>query len=419
MMPAPQLEFDFLCRPRDPIEVSGRQLYLEHSMTVAKVIHEQLERTSWIRRMFEEGIRLKAERGAENIFDLTLGNPSEDPPAAVIAAFRKLAEANTPGSHGYMPNAGFPAAREKVAERLRRDTGIEFTANSVLMTVGCAGAMNTALKALLDPGDEVIVPMPFFPDYQFYISNHGGKMVPVETDEEFCLDIAAIKSKITPRTRAIILNSPNNPSGAIYPAAVLQELESVLRRIDHTVVVLSDEPYKTIVYDGAKCPEMPPIISNCLITTSWSKKWGIAGERIGYLAISPRLPGAADLSNACTFANRVLGYINAPAIWQLVTAEAPDESCDIAAYTEKRAVLCEGLASYGYDVRKPQGAFYVFLKTPIPDDLEFVRILQTEGVLAVPGRGFGRAGYIRLSLTVPKETIEKALPAFHRAIQKV
>ncbi len=388
-------------------------------MTVAKVIHEQLERTSWIRRMFEEGLRLKAERGAENIYDFTLGNPSEDPPAGVLATFRKLAEANAPGSHGYMPNAGFPSAREKVAERLRRDTGIEFTANSVLMTVGCAGAMNTALKALLDPGDEVIVPMPFFPDYQFYISNHGGRMVPVETDEEFCLDIAAIKSKITPRTRAIVLNSPNNPSGAIYPAAVLEELESVLQRIDHTVVVLSDEPYKSIVFDGAKCPEMPAIISNCIITTSWSKKWGVAGERIGYLAISPRLPGADDLTNACTFTNRVLGYINAPAIWQLVTAEAPDESCDIKAYAAKRALLCDGLAGFGYEARKPQGAFYIFMKTPIPDDLEFVRILQTEGVLAVPGRGFGRGGYIRLSLTVPKETIERSLPAFHRAIQKL
>ncbi len=397
----------------------GRKFYLEYPMTVAKVIHEQLERTSWIRKMFEEGMRLKAERGADNIFDFTLGNPSEDPPAGVLATFRKLAEANTPGSHGYMPNAGYQSAREKVAERLRRDTGIEYTANSILMTVGCAGAMNTALKAMLDPGDEVIVPMPFFPDYQFYISNHGGRMVPVETDEEFSLNIAAIKSKITPRTRAIVLNSPNNPSGAIYPAAVLEELESILQRIDHTVVVLSDEPYKTIVYDGAKCPEMATIISNCIIATSWSKKWGVAGERIGYLAISPRLPGADDLANACTFANRVLGFINAPAIWQLVTAEAPDESCDIAAYTEKRALLCDGLAGFGYEVRKPQGAFYVFLKTPIPDDLEFVRILQTEGVLAVPGKGFGRGGYIRLSLTVPKETIERSLPAFHRAIQKL
>jgi aspartate aminotransferase len=388
-------------------------------MTVANIINQQLERASWIRKMFEEGMRLKAERGAENIFDFTLGNPYEDPPASVLATFRRLAEMNPPGSHGYMPNSGFPAAREAVAKRLRQETGVEFTANSVLMTVGCAGAMNTALKAILDPGDEVIVPMPFFPDYQFYISNHGGRMVPVETDEEFSLDVAAVRAKITPRTCAIILNSPNNPTGVIYSESVLRDLEALLQQADHTIVVLSDEPYKSIVFDGAQCPEMASIISNCMITTSWSKKWGLAGERIGYLAISPRMPGADALSNACTFTNRILGYINAPAIWQLVTAEAPDESCDIAAYAEKRDLMCDGLARYGYEVRKPQGAFYIFLKTPIPDDLAFVRILQTEGVLAVPGSGFGRGGYIRLSLTVPRETIVHSLPAFERALKKL
>lgn len=387
-------------------------------MTVANVIQEQLERASWIRKMFEEGIRLKAERGEENIFDFTLGNPSEDPPESVIATFRRLAEKNSPGSHGYMPNSGFPSAREVVARRLHKATGVEFTMNSVLMTVGCAGAMNTALKAILDPGNEVIVPMPFFPDYQFYIANHGGRMVPVETDEEFTIDVAAIESKITPLTRVIILNSPNNPTGKIYSESVLRDLEAVLQRADHTIVVLSDEPYKSIVYDGAKCPEMAAIISNCIITTSWSKKWGLAGERIGYLAISPRLPEAEALSNACTFTNRILGYINAPAIWQLVTAEAPDESTDIAVYQEKRALMCDGLAKHGYEVRKPEGAFYIFLKTPISDDFKFAQILQTEGVLAVPGSGFGRGGYVRLSLTVPRETIVRSLPAFGRAFEK-
>jgi aspartate aminotransferase len=388
-------------------------------MTVAKAIHMQLEGTSWIRRMFEEGTRLKAERGAENVYDFTLGNPSEDPPAGVLSALRRLAEANPPGSHGYMPNAGFPAAREAVAGRLRRETGVAFAANSILMTVGCAGAMNVALKAILDPESEVIVPMPFFPEYQFYISNHGGRMVPVETDGEFSIDVAAIESKITPRTRVIILNSPNNPTGVVYSEAVLRDLETVLERADHTIAVLSDEPYKSIVYDGLRCPEMASIISNCIIATSWSKKWGLAGERIGYLAISPRLPEAEALFDACTFTNRVLGYVNAPAIWQLVSAEAPDESTDLEVYQEKRALMCDGLARLGYEVRKPQGAFYVFLKTPIPDDLAFVNLLQTEGVLAVPGRGFGRGGYIRLSLTVPRDTIVRSLAAFGRALGKL
>lgn len=387
-------------------------------MTVANIIQHQLERASWIRRMFEEGIRLKAERGAENIFDFTLGNPSEDPPAGVMSTFQRLAMKNAPGSHGYMPNSGFPFSRKVVAERLRRDSGVPFTEEFVLMTVGCAGAMNTALKALLDPGDEVIVPMPFFPDYQFYISNHGGRMVPVETDKSFSLDVRAIESGITPRTRAIILNSPNNPTGVIYSEAVLRELEAVLQKAGQTIVVLSDEPYKSIVYDGAKCPEMSAIISNCMITTSWSKTWALAGERIGYLAISPRIPGAEALANACNFTNRILGYINAPAIWQLVVAEAPEEMTDLAVYHEKRTLLCDGLAKAGYEVQKPQGAFYVFLKTPIADDLAFSRILQEEGVLAVPGTGFGRGGYVRLSLTVPRDTIVHSLPAFARALEK-
>jgi aspartate aminotransferase len=388
-------------------------------MTVANVIQQQLERSSWIRKMFEEGIRLKAERGEENVYDFSLGNPAEDPPSGVIATFRRLAEKNAPGSHGYMPNSGYPTTRKAVAQRLKRDTGLEYTENHVMMTVGCAGAMNAALKAILDPGDEVIVLMPFFPDYQFYITNHGGRMIPVETDVDFSIDIAALNAKITPKTKAILLNSPNNPSGVIYSEAILRQLESLLQQADHTIVVISDEPYKSIVYDGAKCPEISSIISNCIITTSWSKTWAVPGERIGYLAISPRIPGADALANACNFTNRILGYINAPAIWQLVVAEAPEEITDLAAYQEKRDLMCDGLAEIGYVVQKPQGAFYVFLKTPIKDDLAFSRVLQEEGVLAVPGTGFGRGGYVRLSLTVPRDTIIRSLPAFRRALAKL
>ncbi len=384
-------------------------------MIVAKNIQQQLERSSWIRRMFEEGIRLKAERGADNIFDFTLGNPTEDPPAGVIAAFRRLAEENKPGSHGYMPNAGHPFVRRHLAAQLKRDTGLDFTENHVLMTVGCAGAMNAALKAILDPGDEVMVLMPFFPDYQFYISNCDCKMVPVETAEDFSLDVPAIESKITSKTRAIILNSPNNPSGAVYSEKELQTLEAALQRAGHPIVVISDEPYKAFVYDGVKCPETASIITHCIIATSYSKTWGLAGERIGYLAISPRMPDAEAVHNACTFTNRILGFINAPAIWQLVAALAPEEKIDADIYREKRDLMCDGLAQMGYEVRKPQGAFYIFLKTPIPDDIAFVRILQAEGVLAVPGSGFGRGGYIRLSLTVPRGTITRSLPGFEKA----
>lgn len=388
-------------------------------MIIASEVRSQIERSSFIRRMFEEGIRMKAERGAENVFDFSLGNPSEDPPAGVLRAFRALAERNAPGSHGYMPNPGFPEARETVARRLREATGVGFTPGHVLMTAGCAGAMNAALKAILNPGDEVIVPMPCFPDYAFYVGNYGGVMVPVETREDFSLDVGAIAAKIGPRTRAIILNSPHNPSGVIYPEATLRELEAVLAKAAEPVLVLSDEPYTSIVYDGARCPQLASIISNCMITTSWSKKWGLAGERIGYLAVSPRVPDALALAQACAFTGRILGFINAPAIWQLVVAEAPDESTDLAVYQEKRDLMCDGLERAGYEVRRPQGAFYVFLKTPIPDDFEFVRLLQEEGVLAVPGSGFGRKGYMRLSLTVPRDTIVRSLPAFARALDKL
>ena len=360
-------------------------------MIVSETVNRQIESASWIRKMFEEGIRLKEERGAENIFDYTLGNPTENPPGKVQAALRGLVEKNAPGSHSYMPNAGFPEVRRNLAESLKRNTGVPFTANHILMTVGCAGAMNTAFKAILNPGDEVIVPMPFFPDYQFYIANFSGKMVPVDTDKNFELDIGAIESKITSKTRAIILNSPNNPTGAIYPEALLHELERVLQRANHPIVVVSDEPYKSFVFDGAKCPETASIISNCIIATSWSKTWSIPGERIGYLAISPRLPEADALCQACTFTNRILGFINAPAIWQLTTLEAVDALPDLALYKEKRDLLCDGLAQSGYEVRKPQGAFYLFLKTPIPDDMEFTKILQEEGVLAVEGRQIERA----------------------------
>jgi aspartate aminotransferase len=385
---------------------------------VAQVIKQQLEHSSWIRRMFEEGLRMKAERGAENVFDFTLGNPTEDPPPAVMAALRRQVAENPAASHGYMPNAGFPRVREVLAGRLSRATGLDFTTRHMLMTVGSAGAINTVLKAILDPGDEVIVPMPCFSEYQFFIANHAGTMVPVDTDAEFALDIGAVRDAITPRTRAIILNSPNNPTGVIYSEAVLRELETLLASLDHTVVVISDEPYRAFVYDGASQPEAASIITNCVVANSWSKAWAIAGERIGYLAISPRLEGAEELIDACTFTNRILGYINAPAIWQWVAAEAGDAGPDLAMYQAKRDLLCDGLTNLGYQARKPQGAFYVFLKTPIPDDIAFVRMLASEGVLAVPGTGFGRRGYIRLSLTVPGDTIVRSMPGFARTLEK-
>ena len=385
-------------------------------MSISRAIAEQMERSSWIRRMFETGIQLRRERGARNVFDFSLGNPDVEPPAAVIEALRLVASRNSPRSHSYMPNAGFPEVRGVMARQLAARTGLPFTGEDLIMTNGAAGAINTVLKALLDPGDEVIVLSPYFPEYRFYIENHGGRTVTVETGAGFQPDVARIARAITARTKAIILNSPNNPTGAVYSTDVLRELDAVVR---DPVIVISDEPYRPIVFDGITPPETLSIVRRAVLAWSWSKAMAIPGERIGYLAIPPQLPEAAALRNACTFATRILGYINAPAIWQWVVAEVPDVTVDVAQYQSKRDLLCDALNTMGYEAPRPQGSFYVFPKTPIPDDIAFIRTLQSEGILAVPGSGFGRPGYMRLSLTIPRRDIERSLAGFGRAIHAV
>ena len=365
--------------------------------------------------MFEEGVRLKRERGADAVFDFSLGNPDLEPPPAVLDALRRVVNVNPPGSHGYMPNPGYAEVREAVANKLQRETGLDFTAEDIFMTVGAAGACNVVLKSLLDPGDEVLVLAPYFAEYQFYIANHGGRMVLVETDDSFLPDVERIAAAITPRTRALILNTPNNPTGRVYPESTLRDLDQMLARAGQPIAVLSDEPYKSFVYDGQRQPEVASSIANTAICNSWSKSLGLAGERIGYLALSPRLADRADLRRACAFCNRTLGFVNAPAIWQRVVLESLDETIDPAIYQQRRDVLCDALQAIGYEVRRPEGAFYVFLKTPIPDDIAFARRLAEEGVLAVPGTGFGRSGYIRLSLTVPLEKIEGSIGGFRGA----
>jgi aspartate aminotransferase len=376
-------------------------------MAISASIAEQMERSSWIRRMFEIGIQMRKERGPENVFDFSLGNPDVEPPAAVLDALRRVVEHPRPHAHGYMPNAGFPEVRAKVAAT------IGLSGDDIIMTNGAAGALNTVLKAILDPGDEVIVLNPYFPEYRFYIENHGGRVVPVETDRRFQPDPDAIRRAITRRTKALILNSPNNPTGAMYDAAALAEIN---RLIEPPVLVLSDEPYRTIVYDGVRPPETLRHIERAVVAWSWSKAMAIPGERIGYLAIPPWLDEAAQLRNACTFANRILGFINAPAIWQWVVAEAPNATVPVAEYQAKRDLLCDALQAAGYELERPKGAYYVFPRTPIEDDIEFIGILQQEGILAVPGTGFGRPGYMRLSLTIPRADLERSLAGFARCV---
>jgi aspartate aminotransferase len=384
---------------------------------ISRAVTENLKKASWIRRMFEEGARLKQERGADKVFDFTLGNPEIEPPPAVLAAARRVLDSDARHLHAYMPNAGHPRVRQAVADRLRAATGLPYTADHVLMTVGAGAALNTVLKALLDPGDEVITVAPFFAEYTFYAENHGGRLVVVPPRADLTPDVARIEAAITPRTRAILLNSPNNPSGVIYPASTFLELEAVLGRAGHPIVLISDEPYRALVFDDVRPPEVPPLVTRSVVATSWSKSLAIPGERIGYLALSPRMPEAAALFEACTFTSRVLGFVNAPALWQWVVAEVGDQVIDVAPYREKRDLMYEGLVRIGYECVKPQGAFYVFPRTPIDDDVAFVRLLAEEGVLTVPGSGFGAPGHIRISLTVERETVIRALPGFERAFR--
>ena len=387
-------------------------------MIVSRAVTANLQKASWIRRMFEEGARLKHERGADKVFDFTLGNPEIEPPPAVLAAARRVLDSDAPHLHAYMPNAGHPRVREAVAQRLRADTGLPYTANHVLMTVGAGAALNTVLKALLDPGDEVLTVAPFFAEYTFYAENHGGRLVVAAPNADLTPNIEALAAAITPRTRVLLLNSPNNPSGVIYPESAFVAIEQLLARAPRPIVLVSDEPYRALVFDDVVPPQVPPLVTRSVVATSWSKSLAIPGERIGYLAFSPRMPEAAQLFEACTFTSRVLGFVNAPALWQWVVAEVGDQVIDVAPYREKRDLMYEGLTRIGYQCVKPQGAFYVFPRTPIDDDVAFVRLLADEGVLTVPGSGFGAPGHIRISLTVERETVVRALPGFERAFQK-
>jgi aspartate aminotransferase len=315
------------------------------------------------------------ERGAENVFDFSLGNPEVEPPAAVMDALRQVVAESWPHAHGYMPNTGFPEVRSAIARNLAQRTGLPFGADDIVMSNGVAGAINTVLKAALDPGDEVIVLSPYFPEYRFYIESNGGRMVLVDTDEHFQPDIDAMAAAITPRTKALILNSPNNPTGAVYSADVLRRLDRI---IPDSLLVISDEPYRPLTFDGMTPPETFGLLRRAVVAWGWSKAMAIPGERIGYLAIPPDLPEAAALRNACTFACRILGYINAPAIWQLVVARVPEATVDVSCYQEKRDLLCDALNEMGYDAPRPQGSFYVFPRTPLADDVAFIRWLQAE-----------------------------------------
>ena len=378
-----------------------------------------MENSSWIRKMFEEGIRLKKEFGKENVFDLSLGNPVIEPPEEVRKALIESARDESHGLHRYMPNAGLADVRAVIAESLSPECKVELSANDVVMVCGAAGGLNITLKTLLDPGDEVIIFAPYFVEYLFYADNHGGKAVAVPTLDDFRLNFEALQNALNEKTKAVIINSPNNPTGVLYSRQELQELARVLKehsdKIGKAVYLISDDPYKKITFDGVEAPNIMEFYQDSIYITSHSKDIALPGERIGFLAVHPQCESAGLLMAGLIFCNRVLGFVNAPALIQRVVKQVQGVTVDVEQYRRKRDYLYNELTRIGYQVVKPQGAFYFFPKSPLEDEVEFVKKLADKKVLVVPGRGFGLPGYFRISYCLPDSVIEGSIAGFEKA----
>jgi len=391
-------------------------------MSVSRKTRASVEKGSFIRKMFEEGQTRKAKYGAENVFDFSLGNPNLEPPPKFREILAELIHDPTPGWHGYMPNAGFAETRKVVADYLNTFNRPRFTADEIVMTVGAGGALNVVLKTILNPGEEVIIPKPYFFEYNFYIDNHQGVPKVVRTRPDFLLDFDAISEAVTENTRAFLINSPNNPTGRVYGEGDLKELAGILShysgKFGEPIYLISDEPYRKIIYDGSSVPNIFDVYDETFVVTSFSKDLSLPGERIGYVAANPEMSDKDIIIKGLILCNRILGYINAPALMQRAIAYLLEESVDVSLYQKKRDILCNGLSSVGYDFIKPEGAFYLFPKTPIEDDVSFVRALQEENILPVPGTGFDGPGHFRLAYCVPDEVIERALPGFERVMKK-
>lgn len=391
-------------------------------MAISKKIEGFISQSSWIRRMFEDGIRLKKEYGAENVFDFSLGNPNLEPPAKFKELLVEVAGEDIPQIHGYMPNAGFQDTRSAVAAQLSREHSTGISWEHVIMTCGAGGALNVALKTLLDPEDEVIIPTPFFVEYRFYVDNHGGVSKLVDTNDDFSLNLQAIEDAITEKTKVILINSPNNPTGRVYDEETIRGLGALLEKkakeLGREIYLLSDEPYREIVYDGVKVPSILQAYKNSIIATSYSKSISLAGERIGYLALNPAMSDLEVLTGGMILCNRIIGFVNAPAFMQRIIGRMQGTTVAIKEYKRKRDLLCDGLSSLGYQFEKPEGAFYLFPRLPIEDDVEFVRVLQEKKILTVPGSGFGKSGHIRISYCVDDSTIINSMKGFEEAIKK-
>tara|TARA_B100001029_G_scaffold12569_2_gene8445 strand:+ start:547 stop:1728 length:1182 start_codon:yes stop_codon:yes gene_type:complete len=392
-------------------------------MSISKAILDVLEQSSWIRKMFEEGIQLKKEFGEKNIFDLSLGNPLLEPPEKFKKKLIELSNSDEKGLHRYMPNQGFQSTREKVANSLAKESNFPITAKELIITTGAAGGVNAILKSILNPNDEIIVFSPFFVEYLFYIKNHNGIPVIAKTDENFFPDLSDLSKKITKNTKGIIINSPNNPTGVLYPIEIIEKIGEILsskeKELGTEIYLISDEPYRKIIFDNKKYPFIFPHHDRSIVVTSHSKDLGLAGERIGYIALSPKDKDKQVLYDALVFSLRTLGHVNATAIMQKSIEDIQEESVDINIYKQKRDYIYDELIQIGYECVKPDGAFYLFPKSPIEDDAKFVRILQNSKVLTVPGRGFGLAGYFRISYSVDDWVLEGSIEGFKKAFESI
>ncbi|MDR1972029.1 MAG: pyridoxal phosphate-dependent aminotransferase [Treponema sp.] len=406
-------------------------------MPVALAIKEALGSQSMIRKMFEEGNRLKKEHGAAKVFDFSLGNPDIEPPPAFHRVLLKLAREDRKGSHGYMPNAGFPEVREALAAKASREQGVEIDGSHVVMAVGAAGGLNVVFKSILDPGDEVIVSRPYFMEYRPYVANHGGKLVEVDSAADFSLDLPAIKAALSPRTKAVLINSPHNPSGRVYPAGDIAALGKLLTETGRRPYLISDEPYREICYDGAAVPPVLSAYDESIVVSSYSKSLSLPGERIGYVAVGPAVSDKENLVNALIYSTRVLGFVNAPALMQRIVAELTFAKVDVAVYARRRDALTTILDEAGISYAKPEGAFYLFCRVPprrageaatgnsaageaaaAPvDDRAFAEHLKQYLILGVPGSGFGKPGWFRLAYCVDEAIIRASGPAFQKAVE--
>lgn len=376
-----------------------------------------------IRKMFEEGALLKKKYGEDNVYDFSIGNPDLDPPSEVVEAIEEIAADTSPMCHGYMPNPGYMQARQAMAEKTSLEQGTAVPADCVIMSVGAAGAMNCVFKALLNVGDEVIVPAPYFAEYGHYCANHGGTLRPVPTKNDFSLDIDAIKAALTEKTAAVIINSPNNPTGRIYSREEIQALSAVLtahgEKTGRYPYIVCDEPYRAITYGGKKVAPVFPEYRQAVLVTSFAKNLSVPGERIGYIAVNPASDDASEMVAACILATRILGFVNAPAFFQKVIARSWNARCDYSLYEKRCREIMEIMDYAGLQYAKPEGAFYLFVKVPEGwngDDMAFTEHLKKFNILCAPGTGFGGKGWFRISYCVAEKTILNSKEAFYKAI---